>query len=180
MSGEPRNDEADELSAVTAAQRVALRLLERRPRTVAELSDLLADRHHAPHAVEQVLERLVATGVLDDGELALHYILTRAPRLGHGPERLQRELVQRGVDASVAAAAWTRAVGEGGLEERTLVRTAVSRRVGPAETVDRRVYRRVYDALRRAGFAAHATRAELDPRARFDASDEEDVHDDLA
>jgi regulatory protein len=181
MSGNDQQERSGARAAVETAHEAALRLLERRPRTVSELNALLLERDHPAEAVGEALRRLADAGYLDDGDLALHFILARAPRLGHGPERLLRELEQRGVDPATAREAWRRALLEGGLREEELVREAVRRRVARQPgALDRRAYRRVYNALRRAGFGAHAIRAELDPLAQFDARAEDGMDDDLA
>jgi regulatory protein len=152
-----------------AADTVALRLLARRPRTRRELADELAERGHGAVVIESVLESLAADGRLDDRELALHFILVRTDRLGHGQQRLLRELEARGVDRDVAAAAWRAAVEDYGVDPDHLLARQLQRqlrrsgeRLGPA------AYRRVYNALLRAGFGSHDVRRELQRYRAFD------------
>jgi regulatory protein len=146
-----------------AAYSRALSLLARKPLTEHELRRLLTDRRHSEAAVNGAVRRLRNNGYLNDRELALHYILARTERLGHGPERLLRELEKRGVDREVAEAAWADAVADHGLECDPLLRREAMRRIercgGSLGVAD---YRRVYNALLRAGFDAFAIRSVLD------------------
>src|SRR5689334_2787365 len=72
----------------------AVRLLARRDYSIAGLRQKLGE------LPEGVLERLVAKRYLDDRRYAETYISRHRNR---GPERLQAELVQHGVDPSLAA-----------------------------------------------------------------------------
>lgn len=152
-----------------AAGTAALRLLSRRPRTVLELRHALAEGGHDTGEIDAALDALLDEGKLDDGELALHYILVRTDRLGHGRDRLLRELEARGVDEDVAGKAWQSAVDEYGVDPARLLARQAQRqlnrcggRLGPA------AYRRVYNALLRAGFGAYDVRKELEPYRAFD------------
>lgn len=155
----PRQPEAD-----------ALRLLARKPLTEAELQHGLARQGHAPDVVAGVIERLQQAGQLDDRSLALHYIVTRTERLGHGRLRLLGELERRGVRLEVAEAAWELAVREGHIDPAELLRRRARillrrQRRGPA--AER--WARVYNALLRAGFEEAAIRSELGPQQADDA-----------
>ena len=144
------------------AWREALRLIGRRPLTVAELRRRLEDRGHASSLIDQVVEGLVERGYLHDAELARNFIVSRAQRLGHGPRRLVDDLVRRGVSREAAGAAWTRAVEQGDLDGEALLRRELRRRLGPASgELDSRTQRRVYTALVRAGFEGSAVHREL-------------------
>jgi len=155
------------------AAREALRLLGRRPLTEDELRRRLEDRGHAADAVASALQRAVDAGYVDDSRLAGEYIATRARRLGHGKDRLLRELRRRGVDADLAASAWDRVVEEEGLEPLKLLRRAAQGRVERCGgKLDPRAYRRVYNALLRAGFDPDAIAAELRAYRIFPDSDD--------
>ena len=141
-----------------------MRLLARRPHTESELKQRLSARGYAGDGVQRAIERARAAGYLDDAELALHFVVTRAERLGHGPARLRRELVRRGVDETLARGAVERAIAAGDLDPRALLRRRVETLVGrTAGRFDRRAYGRVYNALLRAGFDADAILSELRP-----------------
>ena len=149
----------------------ALHLLARRPLTVAELRERLQRRGHAGAAISQTIDRLGEAGYVDDLRLATDFIVTRAARLGHGRERLLRDLRRRGVDAAVAAEAWSRAVQDGDVQPEDQLRERVRREVERLGSLggqlDPKAYRRVYNAQLRAGFDAERLGAELRPYCQF-------------
>jgi SOS response regulatory protein OraA/RecX len=156
----------------------ALRLLARRPCTVEEIRQRLSAKGHGAASIEATISRLLSDGHLDDGKLALHYILARAERLGHGRERLLRELGQRGVAGDVARAAWRQATEDHALEPGELLSRQVRRRVEACGgSLDRRDYRRVYNALFRAGHDADRIAAALAPYRAFSDSGDDDIAD---
>jgi regulatory protein len=169
--GAPRDDSVDG---------EALQLLARRPLTAAELRARLESRGHPPSAVERAVARLERAGHLDDCRLAAHFIVARAERLGHGPRRLVEDLKRRGLTEEEAEAAWRAAVERGDVDPDRLLRREIRRRVGgSAARLDRRHFRRVYNALLRAGFEASRIEEQLAPlRAAAGAADE--VGDDFA
>jgi len=158
------NSRETSTDAPAAAERDGARLLARRPLSEAELRERLEKRGHAAEAVDRACDRLGRAGYLDDGRLAMDYIVTRSHRLGHGPERLLRELRDRGVDADVARRALDRVVQEGDLDPLEILRRRIGRLV-PAGggQLDGRHWRRVYNALIRAGFDTESVRRELEP-----------------
>jgi len=141
----------------------ALELVSRRPLTRAEVrKKLVADGFETSDA-EAAVERLTASGVLDDAKLASHYLLTRTERLGHGRERLVGDLVRRGVEAGVAERVWNEIVGAGDLDPKALLaREAARRAAAEGGALDRRGYARVYNALLRAGFEPGDVEAALE------------------
>jgi len=142
----------------------ALRLLSRRPLTVFELRQRLERRGHAPAAVEGACSRMRDAGYLDDRRLALDFIVTRAARLGHGPERMIEALCARGIDRGIADSALQAAVTSGDLSPCEVLRRRIARAVrGATPPLERREYARVYNALRRAGFDEESIRQELEP-----------------
>ncbi len=143
----------------------ALRALGRRPLSAAELRSRLESAGHGAAAIDEVCARLAARGWLDDGELARHYIVTRAQRLGHGPQRLIEGLVRRGVMRAVAQAAWDGAVARGEVSPDDMLDAQIARRlVGGGATLDSREYARVVHSLLRAGFPGDAVERALASR----------------
>ncbi len=149
----------------------ALALVERKPLTRAEVRKKLVGEGFDPGEAEAAVERLAASGVLDDARLASHYLSTRTERLGHGRGRLIAELVRRGVEPEVAERAWEEIVGTGDLDPRALLDREASRRAAAeGGALDRRGYARVYNALLRAGFEPGDVEAALE-RYRADLED---------
>lgn len=139
-----------------------MKLLARRPLSAAELRQRLQRAGYAARDIEAAAGRLEQAGYLDDAELALHYILTRTERLGHGPQRLFRELERRGVAPALVQAVWERAVGDGNLDPQALLRGRIARRLGrESGRLGQRGYARMYNALLRDGFPKEMIEAEL-------------------
>jgi regulatory protein len=147
-----------------AAHAAAMSLLARRPLGEAELRRRLETAGHDPQACDAACRRLRDDGYLNDARLAEEYIVARSARLGHGPERLISELVRRGLDEDVVAAAWQRLVERGDLDPRELLRAELRRRLAPyGSKLDRRAYARVYNTLLRSGFPADDVSEALRP-----------------
>ncbi len=135
-----------------AAYRTALRALERRGFTRADLARRLVRKGHPPPAVTAALERAAAAGLIDDAAFAANFVETRAAR-GRGPARLLRDLLAMGmerrlIDRALAA----HAAGEGA---RTDVPLALAtRRAAQLGDLPRPVKRRRLLAfLARRGFS---------------------------
>jgi regulatory protein len=142
------------------AERAALALVQRRPRTEEELRRALRDRGDSDDEIESTLARLRDHGYVDDFALAVHYLVSRAERLGHAPARLLAELRARGVPESVLRSAERDARETHGIDDLGLVRRLARRRgagpdAGPARNA------RVYHALLRAGYDADTIRTAL-------------------
>lgn len=82
----------------------AVGALGRRERSVAELREWLAARAPQP-VVEEVIERLLAMGGLDDERYASLYAEDKRQLSGWGPERIRDSLGARGVPAATIDAA---------------------------------------------------------------------------
>ena len=155
------------MSLEEPAEAEALRMLARRPVTVHEVQRRLSDRGHDEEAIRCVVERLLERSYLNDLELSIQFICTRAARLGQGRQRLLRELRQRGVEAAVAERAWELALSQEQLDPaetlRRRARKEIDRRGG---ALDLRGYQRVYNVLLRAGFEPRSVSNELAPHRR--------------
>ena len=100
--------------AVTANERrtpagsayvAGLTLLAGRDLSAAQLGDRLRRRGFTPEATDAAVARLRDEGALDDGRAALSPARRAVDVRRQGPARIARELVARGIDASVAKAA---------------------------------------------------------------------------
>ena len=88
-------------AAVSAA---AVMLLSRRDFCSGELGQTLVAQGFEPLAAQGVVKELVERGYLNDERYAEQYVAYHAER-GHGPLRIERELVQRGVEPALIEAA---------------------------------------------------------------------------
>ena len=140
-----------------------MQLLSRRPLTELELRERLRDRGQDSATIDRTCRRLVEDGYLDDRAIAADYIRARSERLGHGPRRLLDDLCRRGVDRDLAEAALHEVVEQGDVATDELLLRQIRKRVGTATSIDSRGFRRVYNALLRAGFEDDAIRRHLQP-----------------
>jgi regulatory protein len=95
-------DTAMQASIITAeqllaAQATALQYLADRQRTTHEVRQKLRRSGVADQVTEQVIARLQARGALNDTAYAHAYLTSRLASRGYGPQRLRRELQQRGI-----------------------------------------------------------------------------------
>lgn len=95
--------ELERASAADAAERRALGLIARRPRSRAELTRRMAGWGLPAEDAAQVLERLQGMGVVDDAVLATAVVSSR--RAGaYGRLRIESDLARLEVDPDVSAA----------------------------------------------------------------------------
>ena len=96
-----RKAEIEDPEVVLAA---ALRFLEARSRSVAEVRRRLTDAGYRPELVEGAVTRLTDLGMLDDVAFARQWVESRDRAHPRGEHALIVELRQKGIDASVIAA----------------------------------------------------------------------------
>ncbi|MGD2166741.1 MAG: regulatory protein RecX [Gammaproteobacteria bacterium] len=84
-----------------ACRRRALNALARREHSRAELERKLGSRGFASEVIAVTLDDLERTGLLDAGRFCESFVRTRIGK-GQGPARIERELLERGIDAESA------------------------------------------------------------------------------
>jgi regulatory protein len=134
------------------ARALCLRLLTARARTRAELSGQLTKRGYPDDIRDRVLDRLAATGLVDDADFAEQWVRSRRANSGKSRRALAAELHTKGVDNDVITTAL------GGLDaaaerERAeqLVRARLRREALGED--DTRVSRRLAAMLARRGYS---------------------------
>ena len=142
---------ADELGR---AKEYALRLLEYRARSEAEMARRLARRGHDEETIERAVADLRAVGLLDDEEFARAWVASRAASRPTGRVRLLWELRRHGVDADTAA----QAVEQGLEAEAELEAAWTWARQRAGEAPDRKELGRLQAALQRRGFGREIVR----------------------
>ncbi|MBI2297927.1 MAG: RecX family transcriptional regulator [Armatimonadetes bacterium] len=85
-----------------AAREAALRLLRHRLRSTAEVRRRLAQREFELEVIDELVERFLAAGILDDRVFATAFVHDGARLKGHGRDRLRRELLALGVAVELA------------------------------------------------------------------------------
>jgi regulatory protein len=86
---------------IMAAQAIAMQYLTARPRTAHEVRQKLHRHSVADGIIAQVITRLHECGALDDAAYVHAYLTSRLTNRGYGPQRLRRELHQRGVSRTL-------------------------------------------------------------------------------
>ncbi|MFV0428547.1 MAG: regulatory protein RecX [Arachnia sp.] len=142
------------------ARTIAVRLLDAKPRTVAELRTALAKRNVPTVAAEAVITRFIEVGLLNDGAYAEALTATRSRTQLRGRRRISQELRQRGVDDETIAAAIESLDPEA---ELAAARQAAERKARSLGGLDPMVAkRRLYGALERRGFSFDVVRQAAD------------------
>ena len=144
-------------AAADAAEQRALRLLATRGRSRAELRGRIAGWGVDAASAEEVLERLVACGAVDDAALAESVVASRR-RTGHGRLRIRADLERLAVDQTASGAVLADDEGDEG--ELARARRELDRRYGGRPT-DRRDLARAAGHLARRGFDAETVSAAL-------------------
>ncbi len=84
------------------AWKKALKYLALRPRTSKQVEEYLLKKGYEHSEIIDVIERLIAVKYLNDDRFAEGFVRARAEHKFHGPYRLRRDLISRGIDSSTA------------------------------------------------------------------------------
>lgn len=96
----PKIAKTEEEVSVAQVHATAIRLLARREHSSLELQQKLGARDFPAQLVVEVLQQLIAQGLLSDTRFAEVYCRARRMK-GYGPIRIAAELHQRGVMAEI-------------------------------------------------------------------------------
>lgn len=96
---------------------LALKALERKERTVAEMGSWLRARGVGPEETDEVLDRLISSGALDDCRYARRYAEDKRALKRWGSERIRVALLERGISPQDAEEAIRDAGGEEEIEQ---------------------------------------------------------------
>jgi len=150
-----------------AAYRVATNLLAVRARSSGELERKLRERGHDARAIRVALDRLQASGALDDAAFSRHFAAGRLVK-GHGSARVLTDLLARGVERRVAELAVREAGRDEGIRAADQVERLIQRRAALGRSLAVGVRRRrLLSYLARRGFRGSRVR-ELVERALVD------------
>lgn len=135
----------------------ALDMLEARARAVTELRRLLIKKGEPPDEVDAAIERLRASGVLDDANFARQLTRSKALGGGHSRRRIQQELAKRGVPRDVSTEAIEEVFDEEGVDEDASIERVARKKLRTLTGVDAATRkRRLYAFLARRGYNADA------------------------
>lgn len=153
-SGKGRHGEkgpGDNRDDTELAREICLRQLAVRPRTRAELAQVLARRHIADEVITEVLDRYDEVGIIDDAAFARAWVSSRHAGRGLARRALAGELRQRGVAGDLVGEALdTLNDGQEAATARALVGRKLRTATGPPEAV----FRRLVGMLARKGYPA--------------------------
>jgi len=147
---------------VDKALQAALRFLEARPRSAAEIRERLRRKEFDPTAITAALDRLGELGLVDDAAFARFWVENRQICQPRGAGALRDELRRKGIDRVVADSVLNddRLVGDEAEQAWTLARAALRKYAGVA---DRATFmRRMGGYLQRRGFSFDTIRPIMD------------------
>jgi len=141
------------------ARVVALKILAARAIPSGEMLRRLVRKGHPRPAAEVAVRELVDSGLVDDDEIARHYVRTRVRQKRVGPGRLAADLRRMGIGEKEAAAAVAEALESEGVDAQSVLRAAAERKLRSLAGVEPKIARRRLTAhLRRRGFTASEVR----------------------
>ena len=126
---------------------LAGKALSVRDRSVVELRTYLERKRVEPDLIDAVVRELERTGVLDDARYAERFTEDRRSLQGWGPERIEQELVRRGIPADLIAPALSQ---RSRADELEAARTLLAERFAALE--DDRTRNRAWQLLVRRGY----------------------------
>ena len=132
------------------AAKKAMKLLEHMDRTEKGLRDRLHQAGFGQDAIEAAMAYVESYGYIDDYRYARTYIAYRMDAKSR--QKVMQELVAKGVDRSVAAAAWEEEAALHAPDEREILRREVEKKYAPGARLDEKEMRRLYGYLGRRGF----------------------------
>jgi regulatory protein len=157
----------------------ALRFLEARPRSIAEVRARLGRKDYAPEAIDAAIARLAELDLLDDAAFARYWVENRQAYRPRGAGALRDELRRKGIDADVAAGVLSddRLRGDESASAWSLARAALRKY---ADSANRSAFtRRMGSYLQRRGYTFETIRpivdqlwAEISEAAEADPDDQ--------
>lgn len=135
------------------AHEIALRFLTHRSRSAAEMRARLERSEIPEEVIDQEMDRLLDSGLLDDADFARQKAAALVRR-GLGPKGMIARLASAGVEQGAAETAVEAAVREAG-GEKAIAEEAMSRRHGDLSTADRKTRAKAARYLVRKGFSTH-------------------------
>ncbi len=153
----------DATEQISKALRAAVRLLEVRPRSIAEVRQRLRQKQFTPRAIEQALQRLTELDMLDDDAFSRTWIENRRTFRPRGTIALRAELRRKGVSNDTIARVL--ADTDDGADAESARALQLARNALPryANAPDRATFtRRLGGFLQRRGFTLDVIRPVID------------------
>lgn len=140
------------IEAIEAAREVALRQLDTRSRSRAELHAAITQRGFHEDIAEEVLDRLTAVGLIDDAAFAAMIVRERFALRGATGRALREELQRKGIDSALITQAMSQ-ISADDAYERAL--ELAQRKARSMRGIDRRkAWGRLSGMLARKGYSS--------------------------
>lgn len=153
----------DQARDARRAYSAALRMLGRRELSARQIRERLEQRGYSADTIGPVVERLAATGAVDDARTARAVVRNQLLIKRRGPHRVRRELDAIGIDPDTAGTALREALDQ--VDQQQLLEAALKRRAPTHTTpLDAASFRRLHAQLVRQGFSSSAVVAALKAR----------------
>jgi regulatory protein len=131
----------------------ALDMLEARARGADELKRLLLRKGEPPADVDAALERLIASGLIDDANYARQVARSKALGAGMSRRRIQLELTRRGVAKDISSEAIADVFEQEGVDEGAAIERVARKKLRTLAKLDLPTQkRRLYAFLARRGY----------------------------
>jgi regulatory protein len=136
-----------------SAYEQALRFLEFRPRSIAELRRKLLQTGQPSGEIEQVITRLVDQRILDDAAFARQFARTKLLGAGASRFRVKQELARKGIARAIVDQAITDLQDDEGIDSSAALDRVAEKKWKSLATLDEFTRkRRLYAFLARRGF----------------------------
>jgi regulatory protein len=140
----------------------ALDMLARAPRSVRDLRRRLLLKGEPETEVDAVLERLTASGLLNDGAYARAFVRSKVSSHGFSRRRLQQELAKRGVARDIADDAVAEVLHDENVDESANIERVARKKLHALRGLDQATQRRrLFAYLARRGYDVEDVRAAM-------------------
>jgi regulatory protein len=145
---------------VSSTYSCALDMLTRAPRSVRDLRRRLLLKGEPETDVDATIERLVASGLLNDEAYARAFVRSKVSSQGFSRRRLQQELSKRGVARNVADEAIAEVFDDEAVDESANIDRVGSKKLNTLRDLDEEIQRRrLFSYLARRGYDVDDVRA---------------------
>ncbi len=138
----------------------ALDMLARAPRTARDLRRRLLLKGEPESDVDVTVERLTASGLLNDEAYARAFVRAKVASQGFSRRRLQQELAKRGVARDIADAAIVEVLQDDDVDEAANIERVAQKKLRTLRGLDEETKRRrLFSYLARRGYEVDDVRA---------------------
>jgi regulatory protein len=138
----------------------ALDMLARAPRSARDLRRRLLLKGELESEVDVTVERLIASGLLNDAAYARAFVRSKVASQGFSRRRLQQELAKRGVARDVADAAIVEVLHDDEVDESAKIERVAQKKLRTLRGLDEETQRRrLFSYLARRGYEVDEVRS---------------------